>query len=135
MHPLFYGKVFRLPHLYANRSSIDLAEGRAVPPGQYRDPHSSSDAARPTHEDIEGTIRGKRPKRLRGRTTRRLARIASREARATQKEALAAVATYNVYTLAVKGKNGYGRAECVLAKARQLGCHFIGLHETRRTGK
>ena len=26
-------------------------------------------------------------------------------------------------------------AECVLAKARQLGCDFIGLQETRRSGK
>ena len=37
-------------------------------------------------------------------------------------------------TLAVKGRNGYGHAECVLAKARQLGCDF-GLRETRRAGK
>ena len=36
-------------------------------------------------------------------------------------------------TLAVKGKNGYGHAECVLAKARQLGCDFIGRQETRRS--
>ena len=46
-----------------------------------------------------------------------------------------AVATYNVRTLAVKGKNGYGHAECVLGKARQVGCDFIGLQETRRSGK
>ena len=51
-----------------------------------------------------------------------------------------AVATYDVRTLTVKGltvkgKNGYGHAECVLAKARQLGCDFIGLQETRRSGK
>ena len=45
------------------------------------------------------------------------------------------VATYNVRTLAVKGRNGYGHSECVLAKARQLGCDFIGLQETRRAGK
>ena len=64
-----------------------------------------------------------------------MARVAEREAQARQKEALVAVATYNVHTLAVKGKNGYGHAECVLAKARQLGCDFIGLQETRRSGK
>ena len=46
-----------------------------------------------------------------------------------------AVVIYNVRTLAVKGKNGYGHAECVLAKARQLGCDFIGLQETRRSRK
>jgi len=39
-----------------------------------------------------------------------------------------------VRTLAVKGKNGYGHDECVLAKGRQLGCDFIGLQETRRSG-
>ena len=42
------------------------------------------------------------------------------------------VATCNVRTLAVKGKNGYGHDERVLAKGRQLGCDFIGLQETRR---
>ena len=46
-----------------------------------------------------------------------------------------AVATYNVRTLAVKGKNVYGNAEGVLAKARQLGYDFIGQQETRRWGK
>ena len=47
-----------------------------------------------------------------------------------------AVATYNVRTLAaIKGKSGHGHAECVLAKARQLGCDFIGLQETIRSGK
>ena len=83
---------------------------------------------------IEGSTK-KVQKRRRGRTTRRLARVAAREARARQKEALVAVATYNERTLAVKGKNGYGHAECVLVKARQLGCDFIGLQETRRSGK
>ena len=84
---------------------------------------------------IEGRVRKKRQKGRRGQTTRRLARVSAREARARQKEALVAVATYNVGTLAVKGKNGYRQAECVLVKARQLGCDFIGLQETRRSGK
>ena len=38
-----------------------------------------------------------------------------------------AVATYNVRTLAVKGNNGYGHNERVLAEGRQLVCDFIGL--------
>ena len=46
-----------------------------------------------------------------------------------------AVATYNVRTLTVKWKNGYGHAECVLAKARQLAYDLVGLQETRRSGK
>ena len=45
------------------------------------------------------------------------------------------VATYNVRTLAVKKRNGYGHAECVLAKVRQLGCEFVGLPETKRARK
>ena len=48
---------------------------------------------------------------------------------------MALTTTYNVRTLAVKERNGYGHAECVLAKARQLGCDFVGLQETRRAGK
>ena len=86
---------------------------------------------------IQGKIRRKRQKRRRGRTTRRLAKFAAREARARQKAALVTVATYNnnMRTLAVKGRNGYGHAECVLAKARQLGCDSVGLQETRRPRK
>ena len=38
-------------------------------------------------------------------------------------------------TLPVEGRNGYGHAEYVLAKARQIGCDFVGLHETGRAGK
>ena len=45
-----------------------------------------------------------------------------------------AVTTYNVRTLAVKGKNGYGHNERALAKGRQLGFDFIGLQETQRPG-
>ncbi|MEP5460828.1 MAG: endonuclease/exonuclease/phosphatase family protein [Marinobacter alexandrii] len=45
-----------------------------------------------------------------------------------------AVTIYNVRTLAVEGKNGYGHDERVLAKGRQLGCDLIGLQETRRSG-
>ena len=45
-----------------------------------------------------------------------------------------AVATYNVRTQAVKGKNGYGHDERVLAKGWQLDCDVIGLQETRRSG-
>ena len=44
------------------------------------------------------------------------------------------VATYNMRTLTVKGKNGYGHDGLVLAKGRQLGCDFIVLQETRRSG-
>ena len=42
-----------------------------------------------------------------------------------------AVATYNVRTLAAKGKSGYGHASVCW---RRRG-NFIGLQETRRSGK
>lgn len=45
-----------------------------------------------------------------------------------------AVATSNVRTLAVKGNNGYGRDEHVLEKGQQLGCGFLDLQETQRSG-
>lgn len=77
----------------------------------------------------------KKKKRRRGRASRRLARKSAREARTRQKEALVAVATYNVRTLAVKGKNGYGHDERILTKVQQLGCDFVGLQETRRAGR
>ena len=76
----------------------------------------------------------KKGKRRRGRASRRLAKKAAREARKRQKETLVAVATYNARTLAVKGKNGYGYDERVLAKGQQRGGDFIGLLETRRSG-
>ena len=44
------------------------------------------------------------------------------------------LATCNVLTLAVKGKNRYGHDERVLAKGQQLGCDFIDPQETRRSG-
>ena len=83
---------------------------------------------------MERKKKQKKQKRRRGRASRRLAKKTAREARKRQKEALVAVATYNVRTLAVKGKNGYGHDERVLAKCQQLGCDFIGLQETRRPG-
>lgn len=90
--------------------------------------------------DIISRIAEKRKKkakkiRRRGRVVRRLVKKEARTTRARQKEALVVVATYNVRTLAVRGANGYGRDECVMAKARQLGIDFVGLQETRRWGR
>lgn len=51
------------------------------------------------------------------------------------KGTLVVEATYDARTLVVKGKDGYGHGECVLAKARHLGCDFVGLQETRRRGR
>ena len=45
-----------------------------------------------------------------------------------------ALATYIVRTLAVKGKNGCGYDERVLAMGQPLGCDVFGLQETRRSG-
>lgn len=76
----------------------------------------------------------KHEKRRRGWAPRRLAQRSAREARNRQKGALVAVATSNVRTLAVKGNNGYGRDEHVREKGQQLGCGFLDLQETRRSG-
>lgn len=42
------------------------------------------------------------------------------------------VTLYNVRTLAVKGRSGYTRGECALAKVQQLRCEIVGLQETRQ---
>ena len=45
------------------------------------------------------------------------------------------VATWNVRTLAVKGKNGLGHAETLLLRAQKSRCDIIGLQEMRRGGQ
>ena len=45
------------------------------------------------------------------------------------------VAKWNVWTLAVKGKNGLGRAETLLLRAQKSRCDIIGLHEVKRDGQ
>ena len=45
------------------------------------------------------------------------------------------VATWNVRTLAVKGKNGLGHAETLLLRAQKSQCDIIGLQEVRRGGQ
>ena len=44
------------------------------------------------------------------------------------------VATWNVRTLAVKGKNGLGHAETLLLRAQKSQSDIIGLQEVRRGG-
>ena len=78
---------------------------------------------------IEKKKKQEKRKRRWGGTSRRLAKKAAREARKRQNEALVTVATYNVRSLAVKGKNELGHGEDVLGKGRQLGCDLIGLHQ------
>ena len=46
----------------------------------------------------------------------------------------AVVATWNVRTLAVKGKNGLGHVETLLLRAQKSRCDIIGLQEVRRGG-
>ena len=45
------------------------------------------------------------------------------------------MATWNVPTLAVKGKNGLGHAETLLLRAHKSRCDIIGLQEVRRGGQ
>ena len=70
----------------------------------------------------------KREQRRRGWVSRHVVRKPVRETSVV-------VASYNVLTLAVTGRDGYGCDHCVLAKAQQLGCNFVGLQETRRQGE
>ena len=64
-----------------------------------------------------------------------MVRKPARETRSNQRDEHVVVATYNVRALAVEGRDGYGRDECVLAKVQQLVCDFVGLQETRRQGE
>ena len=66
---------------------------------------------------------------------RRLIRDAARTARVRRQGRLVRVATYNVRTMAVKGANGYGRADSVLHEAAKQGISFVGLQEVRRPGR
>ena len=45
------------------------------------------------------------------------------------------MATWNVRTLAVKGKNGLGHAETLLLRAQKSRCDIVGLQEVRRGGQ
>ena len=45
------------------------------------------------------------------------------------------MATWNVRTLAAKGKNGPGYAEALLLRPRIAGCEIVGLQEVRRGGQ
>ena len=45
------------------------------------------------------------------------------------------VATYDVRTLAFRGKNGYGHDGRVLAKGRQLGCDFKDAEQNIFSGR
>ena len=75
-------------------------------PNHRKSRHAPGYGTESLYRDRRENKEKKIKKRRRGRTTRPLERIAAREARARQKEALVAVATCNVRTLAVKGKNG-----------------------------
>ena len=81
----------------------------------------------------------KRVNRRRQRTVRRRAQKEKREReearRAKRAEKEVVVATWNVRTLAVKGKNGLGHAETLLLRAQKSQCDIIGLQEVRRGGQ
>ena len=75
-----------------------------------------------------------RKRRRRGRAERRLLRQRKRRNRSRARGREITVATHNVRTMAVDGKHGVGRALDVLSVYDRLGCDFIGLQETRRSG-
>ena len=76
-----------------------------------------------------------RKKRRRGRTRRRAARrqASNDRDRACRRELV--IATHNVRTMAVDGKDGAGRAAEVLDVYQEMGCDILGQQETRRSGQ
>ena len=74
-----------------------------------------------------------RKRRWRGRAERRLLRQRERSYRPRARGWKIIVATHNVRTMAVDGKNGVGRALDVLSAYDRLGYDVIGLQETRRS--
>ena len=76
-----------------------------------------------------------RKKRRRGRTRRRAARrqAGNDRDRACRRELV--IATHDMWTMAVDGKHGVGRAAEVLDVYQEMGCYIIGLQETRRSGQ
>ena len=63
---------------------------------------------------------------------RRLIRDAARTARERRQSRLGRVAAYNVRAMAVRGANGYGRADSVLHETAKQGISFVDLQEVRR---
>ena len=73
-------------------------------------------------------------RRRRGRAERRRLRQSKRRNRVRARGQEIAVATHNVRAMAVDGTHGVGQALDVLSVYDRLGCHVIGLQETRRSG-
>ena len=72
------------------------------------------------------TVRRRAPKEKRdGEESKRVERA--------KKEVV--VATWHVWTLPVKEKNGLGHAETLLLRAQMSRCDIIGLQEVRRGGQ
>ena len=80
-----------------------------------------------TGEQAQTTARA--DESLKGETGEREIKRVERE----KKEVV--VATWNVRTLAVKGKNGLGHAETLLLRAQKSHCDIIGLQQVRRGGQ
>ena len=76
-----------------------------------------------------------RKKRRRGRTGRCAARRQASNDRDRARRRELVIATHNVWTMAVDGKHGVGRAEEVLHMYQDMDCDIIGLQETRRSGQ
>ena len=83
---------------------------------------------------VEGRKSDARKKRRR-RTIRRDAQKLKTDARARSRAGELVVGTFNVRTLAFKGKNGIGHAEVILKTCEDAGCDVIGLQEVRRDGQ
>ena len=75
-----------------------------------------------------------RKKRRKGRAGRRAARRQTTNDRDRARRRELVIANHNVWTMAVDGKHGVGRAAEVFDVYREMGCDIIGLQEMRRSG-
>ena len=109
--------------------------GRLNPRRETKIKGNNGDRERTTREKVTNKRKFlERKRRRRGRAERRLLRQSERRNRARARGREIIVATHNVWTMAVVGTHGVGRALDVLSVYDQLGCDVIGLQETCRRG-
>ena len=112
-------------------------EGEPNPPRETKNSGANGSRNWRTEVYVQKVIKRKkvfaRKKRRRGTTRRRAARRQASNDRGRARRRELVIATHNVWTMAVDGKHGVGRAAEVLDVYQEMGCDIIGLQETRRS--
>ena len=110
-------------------------EGKPNPPRETKNSGANGGRNWRTEVFVQKNIKRKkvfaRKKRRRGRTRRRAARRQASNDRDRARRRGLVIATHNVRTMAVDGKQGVGRAAEVLDVYQEMSCDIIGLQETR----